>query len=312
MKRVILIVFDSVRQDHLSCYGYGRKTTPNIDKLVEESGSIFDAKVADSLLPGTAYSMYSILSGQTEIKPVKSVCPPLNVERKMIQQKAIPSLFGSNHILLFSGLKWDGGWNYKFLMERYPPLRVPAQHIVDWFWFVEREYESDYPLERPHFSMLWLNDTHSPYVPDDSWKDFIDDNMPIVNIMGDVRLYDPNLLKESGGAPDFKKHMAYYDAAIHNLDNVIAPILQLKDEETLIIVCSDHGDWLGEYGHWFTHGMNLLESEVTLAVSLLRPVFLVMSQPSTYKTATLLDIAPTIATWLSIEPELFWEGKSLL
>lgn len=33
---VVLVVLDSVRQDHLSCYGYGRATTPNIDRIAED------------------------------------------------------------------------------------------------------------------------------------------------------------------------------------------------------------------------------------------------------------------------------------
>ena len=34
---VILISMDCCRADHLSCYGYHRNTTPNIDKLAKES-----------------------------------------------------------------------------------------------------------------------------------------------------------------------------------------------------------------------------------------------------------------------------------
>lgn len=33
---IILVVLDSVRQDHLSCYGYFRQTTPNIDRIAGE------------------------------------------------------------------------------------------------------------------------------------------------------------------------------------------------------------------------------------------------------------------------------------
>jgi choline-sulfatase len=33
---VIVIVLDTLRADHLSCYGYFRKTTPNIDKIAHE------------------------------------------------------------------------------------------------------------------------------------------------------------------------------------------------------------------------------------------------------------------------------------
>jgi len=38
---VILIVMDTVRADHLSCYGYSRETTPCIDKIAEK-GIIFE------------------------------------------------------------------------------------------------------------------------------------------------------------------------------------------------------------------------------------------------------------------------------
>ena len=30
---VILLVMDTVRADHVSCYGYGRATTPNLDRF---------------------------------------------------------------------------------------------------------------------------------------------------------------------------------------------------------------------------------------------------------------------------------------
>jgi len=36
-KKIILIVIDSLRQDHLGCYGYKRNTSPNIDDLAKES-----------------------------------------------------------------------------------------------------------------------------------------------------------------------------------------------------------------------------------------------------------------------------------
>ena len=38
---ILLIVMDAVRLDHLSCYGYSRPTTPNLDRIAQ-SGVVFE------------------------------------------------------------------------------------------------------------------------------------------------------------------------------------------------------------------------------------------------------------------------------
>jgi arylsulfatase A-like enzyme len=58
---IILIVMDTVRADHLSCYGYFRKTTPNIDKIANQ-GVLFEN--AFSAAPWTPPSHASIFSGR--------------------------------------------------------------------------------------------------------------------------------------------------------------------------------------------------------------------------------------------------------
>ena len=35
--RVLYIDIDTLRADHLGCYGYHRKTSPNIDRLAQQS-----------------------------------------------------------------------------------------------------------------------------------------------------------------------------------------------------------------------------------------------------------------------------------
>ena len=44
---IVLITLDTTRVDHLSCYGYARKTSPNIDKLAE-AGHKFTRAVSPS------------------------------------------------------------------------------------------------------------------------------------------------------------------------------------------------------------------------------------------------------------------------
>ena len=62
---IILITMDTTRADHLSCYGYHKKTTPNLDALAEES-VIFTNAYATS--PWTLPSHASIFTGMYPAK----------------------------------------------------------------------------------------------------------------------------------------------------------------------------------------------------------------------------------------------------
>ena len=43
LPNIMIIIMDTVRQDHMSCYGYNRKTTPNLAKLARESKVYYNA-----------------------------------------------------------------------------------------------------------------------------------------------------------------------------------------------------------------------------------------------------------------------------
>ena len=56
-KNIILITVDCLRQDRLSCYGYQKVTSPNIDKLAKK-GVLFEQAIANG--PNTFCSFPSI------------------------------------------------------------------------------------------------------------------------------------------------------------------------------------------------------------------------------------------------------------
>ena len=57
---VVLVSIDTCRADHLSCYGYKRQTTPNIDALGRD-GAVF--KMALTAVPLTTPSHSTMLTG---------------------------------------------------------------------------------------------------------------------------------------------------------------------------------------------------------------------------------------------------------
>lgn len=68
---VILITVDALRSDHLSCYGYERKTSPNIDKLSEE-GVIFTNAISQgsATIPSLPSLMTSLYPSQHGVKRI--------------------------------------------------------------------------------------------------------------------------------------------------------------------------------------------------------------------------------------------------
>ena len=56
---IIFFGIDSLRSDHLGCYGYNRNTSPHIDKLASE-GSLF----LNNFLKENDISHYSIMHWQ--------------------------------------------------------------------------------------------------------------------------------------------------------------------------------------------------------------------------------------------------------
>src|SRR5882672_10829255 len=58
---VVLIVLDTVRADHVSCYGYARKTTPNLDALAAGADRY---TLARSTAPWTLPSHASLFTGR--------------------------------------------------------------------------------------------------------------------------------------------------------------------------------------------------------------------------------------------------------
>lgn len=52
---VVWFVLDTLRSDHLGCYGYFRDTTPNLDRLAGE-GAVFENSYASAIATGPGFT----------------------------------------------------------------------------------------------------------------------------------------------------------------------------------------------------------------------------------------------------------------
>lgn len=58
---ILIIIIDSMRADHVSCYGYERQTTPHIDRLAAEGCVFVNAFTAAPFSPASYASLFSSL-----------------------------------------------------------------------------------------------------------------------------------------------------------------------------------------------------------------------------------------------------------
>ena len=93
----------------------------------------------------------------------------------------------------------------------------------------------------------------------------------------------------------------YFESLENSWYNIERVIESLGDAYTVIIT-ADHG------GHDRTHGTELPE-DMTIPVIIYGKN---IKEGEAFEGATIKDIAPTVATLLGVEPDLEWEGKSLI
>jgi len=285
---VVVITIDTLRADHLGCYGYKLIHTPHIDALASESAR-FERAYTPVPVTLPAHTViftgtYPTLSGVHDFSGNKlnSSQPTLASVLKqegyttgaVIGSAVLDSRFGLNQGFDFYYDHFDfNRLQESNLEEMERPGNVVADHALDW---LGKNYHNKF------FLWMHLYDPHYPYRPPAPFSEQYKD-----------RPYDGEI--------------AFADA---QLGRLIA-FLKAKDlyRNTLIVLSGDHGESLGEHGEK-THGFFIYNA--TLHV----PVIIHLPQDRAAKTVpeivSLADLMPTILAALKIEVPSQVQGRSLL
>lgn len=274
---LVLITLDTVRADHLGCYGYAGAETPSLDRLAQEGVRFAQASAA---VPLTLPSHSSLLSG---------LLPPHHGLRNngagsfpegrptvatvlSDQGYRTGAFLGAFVLDRRFGLS-RGFQTYDDEIERSPGATValeaerPGREVMDraLAWLRQED-------PRPFFLWVHLYDAHAPYNP-------------------------PSPQRERfAGRP--------YDGEIAAVDVQVGRLLQELESRglagsTVVAVAADHGEALGEHGE-LTHGLLLYEPTLRVPLLLKGPG---LPAGKTIETpVSLVDVGPTLAGLL---------GKSL-
>jgi len=316
----ILLSIDTLRPDHLGCYGYEKKTSPHLDALSE------DSIIFKNTFSTTSWTLPAHVSLLTSMYTPNHL---VNNSRQRISSD-IPTLadiFRNNDFLCvaFTGggflssrygfskgfdsyqeLRKEGG-DYSLRIDEAEAL---YGHISDW---LDRNHEKRF------FLFLHTYQPHTPYENNsEQGKMFLDENAKW------ERIIQSEIFGEEGGkyqtvlSQEEKDNViALYDGEIRYTDEyLIKPMIKkLKDLEiydnSMIIITSDHGEEFYEHQTWL-HGVNLYNESLKVPLIIKFPNSHYRGERNT-KIVSIVDIMPTMLEVAEIKTSSFpLDGKSLL
>jgi len=271
---IVVIVLDTVRADHLGCYGYRRDTTPAIDAFARGS-TLYSRAVATA--PWTIPSHASLLTGLFPYEHGAHRLEPLN-GRETVRglDPAIPTLaellaregYVSGAFLANPYLSTAYGLHRGFAFWQIDATRAEKlnRRIVDWL--------ADAP-EAPFLLLVNYLDAHRVYNTDGR-RSFLGPADPADRGESLERLKHEVLPGTRDAAPDLVQRVVdEYDTAIANLDDAVGELLAELDElelleNTVVVVTSDHGESFGEH-RVVEHAKDVYQTELAIPLIVKQP-----------------------------------------
>lgn len=318
---VIIIGMDTLRPDHLGCYGYSHQTSPNIDRLAGE-GVIFKNTVSQS--PWTLPSFGTVF---TSLYPSQHGAGTL---RKRVRT-SFPTLAG---ILSESGYRTGAVVSASVLHSETGISRGFQDYAVPEGRAKRRADEvTDTALQwidngdgRPFFLFAHYWDAHDPYEPlppydtmfDPSYQGKIGNSFNPRGLMLSTasNIRSPASIESHGLSDEDLNHIiSLYDGEIAFADKEIGRLLEGLEERgirdnTLIVLLSDHGEEFFEH-KGFGHGYTMFSEVIHVALILSLPE-VVPGGRAIEEQARLVDVTPTILDLIGLDSGFAFEGASLV
>jgi len=289
---IVLFTIDTLRADHLECYGYDKVKSPQINRLANE-GILFEHNIVQA--PLTLPSHSSILTGTYPLHhgirdnggfylDENHLTLAESLKNKSYATGAFVAAF-----VLDSRWGLDQGFDYyydNFDLTKYKTVSLDSvqrrgdEVLAEVYKWVENQSQQKF------FAWIHLYDPHTPYDPPEPYK------------------------TEYKGS-----HFGLYDGEIAYIDQLMGEFRDFMEEKnlldkTLIIFTSDHGESLGEHKET-AHGFFIYDSDIRVPLIIRFPEEKFSGQKISNQVRS-IDIMPTVLHLLGDEIPESVQGKSLL
>ena len=310
-KHVFFIVIDTLRADHLGCYGYTISTSPFIDKLAEE-GVLF--KNAYATANNTLESVFSFLSSATNVNNAVYDNGFINAYsslQKCLKDEGYTTIAIVSNPWLKSrkDIFQDGFTHFEFVIsdswEQHGIFNTTELVTKTTLDFLDTKFNPD---EKNFFYIHYL-DPHDPYASPVNYGFFSGKVPPYpvyvsthsgVSVVRQRYKEDPAFTgipnPKSISENDLNYLISKYDSEIRFVDSHIEQLLTTLQEmgileESLIIITSDHGEEFLEHG-CLKHGFQLYDESIHIPLIFYWKDHLKATRKKNLVSG--IDIAPTI------------------
>ena len=311
---VLLISLDTLRPDHLGCYGYGKGTSPNLDRFAKQALVFTNCRAqAPWTLPSHMSLFTSMLPSTNGVDNVNRVLPPEIPTLAQLLREA-----GYRTAALVNNGQMRKHWGFARGFDSWREFQVdtPSGNCAN----ITREALAWLDAQKgdaPFFLFLHYYDTHDPYDAPEPYRKKMGTTLTGTQARKlCFRHRTPaHPIADKALLTDL---MAAYDAEIAWLDHELGKLLDAVPPNTLVLLFADHGEAFAEHG-WLLHGATLYEEETHVPLLVRLPEG--QGKPAVLRDSVMLmDVTPTIlgrcgvrapATFQGSDLAPLWQGKPL-
>jgi glucan phosphoethanolaminetransferase (alkaline phosphatase superfamily) len=222
---VLVLIFESLRSQNMSLYGYNKKTTPFLDSLFQQSNNLIFFKKAYTSSTTTMLAVPSILSGITSAQSKKlfhsspliwEYAKSLNYYTFFLSSQ---SMNWYNFDKFYANSNLNYYWNANISnLPYFNDFGIDENHLIN-------QFENVIANNKDFFTgVIQFNTSHYPYTTPEQFQkwgeDFID---------------------------NYNNSILYQDFLIKRIFEVLKKYNLL--ENTIIIMAGDHGEAFREHGN---------------------------------------------------------------
>jgi len=306
---VILYLVDTLRADHLGCYGYSRPVSPRVDAFARQA-VLFRHTVAQSswTRPATVTLLTGLLPRTHGVNGRKDkLADGALTLAEMLRARGYQTAgFVTNGNVARSFGLGQGFETYELLPRRQSAATTVNAVAAEWLRAGRRG-------DTPFFLYLHSVEPHAPYNPPLPFRqrfapEVVDETLTRMRVLH--RLEEGKLAP----TPELRRSLLdLYDAEIAANDAAFGELIDLLVqrglwEDTVIVFVSDHGEEFLDHGNW-EHGKTLHGEMLDVPLIVRAPG---VAPRGVQRQVQQVDVAPTILDLLGLPPPPALEGRSLV